>query len=444
MRATVSNLENNHVKLVVELDDAEMSDAIDKAARTLSTQVSVKGFRKGKVPKNVLIAHIGGADVLRSEAIRESMPDFYARAIADTAVDPIAEPEITVTGGEVEGPLVFEADVEVRPEITISGHRALRVTLPSPQVTDMEVEAQIDRFRETDATLNDVDRPIVTGDLVTMDVTATQVAGESEPLEMSDYMYTVGSGAITEGVDELILGLRAGENLTVNGSVQGGGVVTYAMKLKQVKERVLPELTDEWVAENTEWQTVAEMRDQLVDQMRRRKVMEAQFAQRDAVLVALGELVAEDAAPEALVASETNERLHDLGHRLAEQKLSLETFLQVTNQTPDALLESLRADAARAVRIDLALRALVRAEGLDPSDEEIDEELVKTAEAMSVEPDVLRANLRDTGRTVAFTAEVAKMKASRWLTENVTYVDPEGLVIDPALLSVDQSLDIDA
>ncbi len=194
MRATVSNLENNHVKLVVELDDAEMSDAIDKAARTLSTQVSVKGFRKGKVPKNVLIAHIGGADVLRSEAIRESMPDFYARAIADTAVDPIAEPEITVTGGEVEGPLVFEADVEVRPEITISGHRALRVTLPSPQVTDTEVEAQIDRFRETDATLNDVDRPIVTGDLVTMDVTATQVAGESEPLEMSDYMYTVGSG----------------------------------------------------------------------------------------------------------------------------------------------------------------------------------------------------------------------------------------------------------
>lgn len=443
MRASVSNQENNHVKLVVELDDEEMAEAIDKAAVTLSKQVSVKGFRKGKVPKNVLIAHIGGADVLRSEAIRESMPDFYARAIADSEIDPISEPAITVTGGEVEGALIFEAEVEVRPEVAINGHRDLRVTLPSPQVTDAEVEAQIDRYRETDATLNEVDRPIVTGDLVTMDVTATQVASDAQPLEMSDYMYTVGSGSITEGVDELILGLRAGENLTVNGSVDGGGVVTYAMQLKQVKERILPELNDEWAAENTEWPTVSDMRDQIVEQMRRRKVMEAQFAQRDAVLVALGDLVAEDLAPEVLVASETNERLHDLGHRLAEQKLNLEMFLQVTNQTPDALLETLRADAARAVRIDLALRALVRAEGLEPTVEEINDELVRTAEAMSVEPDVLRSNLRETGRTVAFTAEVAKMKASHWLTDNVTYVDPAGLVIDPALLSVDQSLDMD-
>jgi trigger factor len=122
----------------------------------------------------------------------------------------------------------------------------------------------------------------------------------------------------------------------------------------------------------------------------------------------------------------------------------LETFLQVTNQNSDQLLETLRADAVRAVRIDLALRALVRAEGLEASDEEVEEELVTTAAAMKVAPDVLRANLRDTGRVVTFRSEVAKMKASRWLTEHVTYVDPEGVEIDRTLLATDQSADLDA
>lgn len=444
MRATSTSLDNNRIKLVVELDDSEMNAALDAAAVSLAKQVSVKGFRKGKVPKNVLVAHIGGLEVLRSEAIRESMPDFYARAIADTLIDPIGQPEINITGGEEEGPLTFEAEVEVRPVVTISGQRDLRVTIPSPNVTDDEIEAQINRYRETDAVLEDVDRPIVTGDLVTMDIRVQQIATEAEPLEMSDFMYTVGSGTITEGVDELILGLKAGEDLKLNGNVGDGVVATYEMKLKQVKERVLPELTDEWVEENTEWATVEEMRDAIVNQMRRMKIVEAQMSQRDAMLVALGELVDADVVPEVLVDAETNERLHDLGHRLSQQQMNLEMFLQVTNQSPEQLLETLREDAVRGVRIDLALRALVLAENLEPTPEEIEEELATTAESMSVEPEMLRTNLRETGRVVSFNAEVAKMKASRWLMDNVTFVDPDGLEIDRALLRTDQSEELGA
>jgi trigger factor len=169
------------------------------------------------------------------------------------------------------------------------------------------------------------------------------------------------------------------------------------------------------------------------------RVSEAQRAQRDSVLIALSELVSADDVPEPLVQDETNERLHDLGHRLEQQKLNLDTFLQVTNQSPEQLLETLRVDAGRAVRIDLALRALVRAENLEPTDEEIDEELATTAEAMKVTADVLRANLRDTGRVVTFRSEVAKMKASRWLNEHVTFIDPEGVEIDTALLQADES-----
>jgi trigger factor len=444
MRATTSVLENNRIKLTVEVDDAEMTDAIDAAAAKLSKQVSIKGFRKGKVPKNVLMAHLGGPGALRSEAIRDSIPDFYAHAVSDTMIDPIAQPDINITSGEEEGELVFEADVEVRPEVEITGQDELRVTIPSPVVTDDEVNAQVDRFRETDAVLKDVDRPIVTGDLVTMDVHVQQVAGEEEPLDMSDFMYTVGSGSITEGVDELILGLKAGEELKVNGNVAPGVVATFDLKLKKIQERELPELNDEWVQENTEWQSEEEMRDAIFDQMRRRRVVEAQMSQRDAVLVALSNLVSEDVVPAALVDDETNERLHDLGHRLEQQKLNLETFLQVTNQNADQLLETLRADALRAVRIDLALRALVREEGLEPTDEEIDEELATTAAAMKTTPETLRTNLRDTGRVITFRSEVAKMKASRWLNDHVTYVDPEGVEIDRTLLQTDQSEELDA
>jgi trigger factor len=441
MRATTTTLENNRVKLIVEVDDSEMETAIDAAAKKLSQQVSIKGFRKGKVPKNVLMAHIGGPTALRGEAIQSAIPDFYAHAVSDTLIDPIAQPEINITSGEEEGTLVFEADVEVRPELEIAGYGDLRVTIPSPIVTDEEVDAQIDRFRETDAVLKEVDRPIVTGDLVSMDVHVQQTDAEAdaEPLDMSDFMYTVGSGAITEGVDDLILGLKAGEELKLNGTFGQGSVATYELTLKKVQERELPELTDEWVEENTEWENVGEMRDRIFDQMRRMRVTEAQRSQRDSVLVALSELVSADAVPEPLVQDETNERLHDLGHRLEGQKLNLETFLQVTNQSPEQLLETLRADAARAVRIDLALRALVRAENLDATDEEIDEELATTAEAMKVSADVLRTNLRDSGRVVTFRSEVAKMKASRWLNEHVTFIDPEGVEIDPSLLEPDES-----
>jgi len=443
MRATTTLLENNRIMLTVEIDDAEMDEAMDAAAKVLSKQVSVKGFRKGKVPKNVLIANIGGTSVLRTEAIRESLPDFYARAVADSLIDPIGQPDINITAGEEEGQLTFEAEVEVRPEISIKGQRELRVTIPSPVVTDSEVDLQINRYLETDAVLNPVDRPIVTGDLVTMDVHVQQIATEAEPLDMTDFMYTVGTGSIAEGIDELILGLKAGEDLKMNAPVGEGVVATYELKLKQVQERVLPELSDEWVAENSEWTSAEEMHEAILVQMRRRKIVEAQMSQRDAALIALSELVAEDVAPEVLINAETNERLHDLGERLGAQKLTLEMFLQVTNQSPEDLLATLRHDAVRAVRVDLAMRALVAAEHLEATPEEIDEELERTAEAMGVSADLLRDNLRDSGRVVSFTAEVSKMKASKWLIENVVYVDPEGVEIDHAMLRADQSVEAD-
>jgi len=316
--------------------------------------------------------------------------------------------------------------------------------VPSPFVTDDELEAQINRFRDTDAILNDVDRPIITGDLVAMDIKVEQPESEAEPFETSDFMYTVGSGAITPEVDEEILGLRAGEVLTITSSAGMGMEAVYTMTLKQVRERVLPDLTDEWVEENTEWATVADMRDAVMTQMGKMKVAQAQMSQRDAAVIALAELLGDIETPDVLVDAEANERLHDLGHRLAQQNMNLESFLAATQQTPDVLLESLRAESARAIRIDLALRALAKAEGLEPTDEELDEELITTAVEMGSTAEILKKNLVTNGRLPSYFGEVAKMKANRWLLENVIYVDALGNVIDRELLSTDLSDELEA
>ena len=444
MRTSLTILDNNMTQLIIEVEEAELKDAIEATANKLSREMVIKGFRKGKAPKKLVETRIGGPAAMRAEAIRESLPDFYARGVTAAQIDPIGQPEIDITSGQEEGELVIEVKVQVRPEVEIYGHRELRVTIPSPVVEDDEIEAQITRLRETDAELKDVDRPIVTGDVVIVDVTGTDPAQEADDAQFDDYSFLVGSRSIAEGVDEMILGLRAGETLEATGRVGPNKYMNYAIAIKQVRERILPELTNEWIEENTEYATEESMRDGIMTQLRKRKLVEAQFARRDAVLKALSELVAPDLAPEALVNYELEQRLRDLSHRLDQQGISFDYFLQITGQEQEQLVEVVREESERAVRIDLALRALARVENLEPSSEEFDAELKLTAESMNVSAEVLRANLQDNGRVTAFTAEIAKMKASKWLMSAVTYVDDTGAEIDRSLLESDQSENVDA
>ena len=440
MDATVATLENNKVKLVVNITEDEMAMAIDETAAKLAKQATIKGFRKGKVPKRVLEAHLGGKEALRAEALRDALPDYYAVAVSDTMIDPIDRPTMEITQGEESGPVTFEAEVEVRPQVPISGHRGLRVPIPSVDVTDDELSEMIDRYREADAVLNDVERPIATKDVVQLHISVHRVGEEeAEPFTMDDYMYTVGTNSLVEGADELLIGLKAGEELELNSHLGGDAIAHYVLTIRQVKEKVLPELTDEWTAANTDYPSVEFFTASIAKQLRERKIVEAQTSQRDAILLAASNLIPEDDVPESLVVAETDERLHDLGHRLAQQKLDLATFLKVTNQSDQELLEKLRADAVRGVRVDLALRGIVRAEGLEPSEDEITDELVETANAMEVAAEELHEQLRLGGRWPAFVSEVAKMKASKWLTDNVTFVDPQGVEIDRSVLAQNQA-----
>ena len=444
MRTSVTVLENNMVQLIVSVEDAEFAEAMDATLTKFSRDIAIKGFRKGKAPKKLVEARIGGPLAMRSETIRESVPDFYAKAVSESMIDPIGQPTISITDGENEGELVFEALVPVRPEVDIAGHRDLVVTIPSPLVDDDEIEDQITRLRDTDAVLNDVDRPIVTGDVVIVDVKGVDPAGEEDDMVVDDYSFLVGSASIAEGVDETIIGLRAGETLEATGRKSATQILNFEISIKQVRERILPELTNEWVEENTEYATVEAMREGILTQLRRRKLVEAQFARREAAMLALSDLVQSDQAPEELVQREVEQRLADLSQRLTDQGVNFDYFMRVTNQSPEQLVQALREESERAVRVDLALRALARVEGLEPTAEEFDKELEVTAGAMEVESAALLTNLRENGRTQAFASEIAKMNASKWLLENVTYVDANGGVIEKSLLQSDQSGDEDA
>ena len=393
----------------------------------------IPGFRPGKVPRKVLEARMGGANALRSEALRDALPDFYAQAVVDTEIDPISQPEIEITAGQESGPVSFDAVVEVRPLVSVAGYNGLNVTIPSPLVTEDEVNAQIDRLRENDGAFVDVDRPILNGDYVTLDIVGTDEEG-NEVANVNDYLYEVGSGLVVAELDEDILGLKGGESLTVKGTPEGGTLIEFAVSISDVKEKTLPELSDAWAEENSEFSSVAEMRSDVEERMAKMKIVQGQMAMREAALLALAELVNDDDVPSALVDAEVNERLHDLGHRLEAQNISIEQFLGATGQSGDQLVEALRADATQAVKVDLALRAVALAESLGVDDQELEEEIVRMAEQVGSTPELLREQITTAGRTGALRAERAKTKAATWLIENVTLVDEEGAEIDRKLL----------
>src|SRR5580698_10324874 len=244
MRATAEPMEGNLVRLSVEVDEPEFDKALGDVVRALGQQVRVPGFRPGKVPRKVLEARMGGAGALRAEALREALPDFYARAIVDTELDPIARPEIDITSGEESGAVSFDAVVQVRPLVSIPGYDGLSVTLPGLAVTDEEMQRQIDRLRENDAELETVDRPAIDGDLVTIDLHGNDEDG-AEVVGVDDYLYEVGAGTVVPELDAELHGSKAGAILAfaAPNPNEPEEVVSFRVLVKEVKIKKLPEVT---------------------------------------------------------------------------------------------------------------------------------------------------------------------------------------------------------
>jgi trigger factor len=442
MRATAAPEEGNRVRLSVEIDESEIDEALDGVLRRLSREVRVPGFRPGKVPRRVIEARMGGASALRGEALREALPEFYARAVTDTEVDPIDQPEIDITSGDDTGAVSFDAVVQVRPTVTIAGYQGLQVTVPSIEVPEEDVTAQVDRLRATSGELVEVDRPVRDADQVTLDITGTRAGseeGEDEDLIAEDFLYEVGSGGVVPELDEQLLGSAAGDSLSFGSSPEGIDVpVTFAVEVKEVKELVLPDLTDEWASEASEFDTVEELTDDLTARLRQLRVTQAQVALRQRSVEALADLVT-DEIPEVLVSEELRERLHDLGHRLEQQGLGLGQFLAATGRDEQEFLDELRDGALQGVKTDLALRALVEAEEIEVTDEELDEELASMGERLELSGEQVREQLERAGRLAAVRSDRRKAKALRWLLDNVELVDEEGRPVSRDDLSENQA-----
>jgi trigger factor len=428
MRATAAPEEGNKVRLSVEIDETEIDEALDGVMRRLSREVRVPGFRPGKVPRRVIEARMGGAAALRGEALREALPEFYARAVTDTEVDPIDQPEIDITSGDDTGPVSFEAVVLVRPTVAIPGYDGLAVTLPSLDVTAEEVTSQIDRLRATSGELVEVGRPAQDGDQLTIDIHGTREdsEGDDEDLDAEDFLYQVGSGTIVPELDGQLRGAKTGDIVEFVSTIEGlDQTISFRVLVKDVKELVLPEVTDEWAAEASEFATADELVADLTEQMRKRHIVQAQMALQQKTADALVELVTEE-VPEQLVLEELRERIHDLNHRLDSQGLSLGQFLGATGRDEEEFVAELRVGAVQSVKLDLALRALVEAEEIELTDEELDEELATMGERLEMDADVVREQLKRAGRLAAVRSDRRKAKAMRWLVDHVELVDEDG------------------
>ncbi len=430
MRATAAPEEGNKVRLSVEIDEAEIDRALEEVVRRLAREVRVPGFRPGKVPRRVIEARMGGPAALRGEAIREALPDFYAQAVSDTDLDPIDRPDIDITSGGESGTVAFDAVVLVRPSVAIPGFQGLEVTIPSLDVTDEEVGEQLDRLRATSGELVEVGRPARDRDQVTVDLHGTRsgATGDdaSRDLDATDFLYEVGSGGVAPELDEHLRGARPGDIFHFTSPVgPEDEPVSFQVLVKEVKELVLPEVTDEWAAEASEFTTVDELTTDLRARLRERHVARARFALEQRAVDALVELVTEEIPPQ-LVDEEFRERVHDLGHRLDAQGIGVAEFVRATGQNEKEFLDGLRESALRSVKADLALRALADAESIEVTDEEVDEELAEMAQRLEMDVDQVRDQLERSGRLSTVRSDRRKAKALRWLVDHVELVGDDG------------------
>ncbi len=431
MKAVVEPLEGNKVKLTIQVDEPEFEKAIDAAFRKIAKEVRVPGFRPGKAPRRILEARLG-KESGRSEALRDALPDYYTQALREHEVDAIAPPEIDITAGQESGALAFDAVVEVRPQIHLAGYDGLRVEVPSPTATDEDIDAQVDRLRGNFGELTTVDRPARDGDHLTIDLHGSRDGQDVAGMTTDDFLYELGSGSVLPELDDNLPGARPGDILAFVAQLPDGPV-DFKVLVKEVKEKVLPEVTDEWAGEASEFDTVADLRADIEKRISLIKQMQASMALRNGVVEAVVELVDTD-PPAPLVDAEVERRVHDLEHRLEAQRATVGQYLEATGQTPEQYLAGLRPAASQSVKADLALRAIAEAEHLEPTDADIDEEIERLAASYNIKPAELRRNLQRADQMPAVRSDWKKSKALEWLVERVEVVDSDGQPIDRALL----------
>ena len=438
MNTKVEVLEGNKVRVSVEVDEAEFEPAVDAAFRKIAKEVRIPGFRPGKAPRRILEQRLG-AGYGRAQAMNDSLPEFYSRAVVDNEVDVIAPPEIEVTGGAEGGAVTFEAVVEVRPVITITGYADLAVTIPSTTVTDEEIDTQLDRVRNQYAELEVVERAADAGDYLTIDIEGSQDGEVLDGLVAQAYLYELGSAGIVPELDEQLEGAAAGDTRSFDAKHPNDeeADLHFEVTVVDVKAKVLPELDDEFAKTASEFETLAAWRTDLTDRMATVRKAQSQMNVREKIGEAIAALVTDD-LPEPLITGEMNERLQDMALRLQAQGLTIDQWLQFSGTEPDQFVTDLRDMAERSARVDLALRAIAVAEGISASDDDVEAEFEIVASRVGSDVDEVRTRLTEGGQVGAIRTDIAKRKSLDWLTERVTITDDDGTVIAFDSLAIEE------
>jgi len=422
------------VKLSVTVGEDEFDRDIDQAFRKIAREVRLPGFRAGKAPRRVLEARIGKS-AAREQALRDSVPVYLSNAVREHEVDLIATPEIEITAGTEDGPVEFDATCEVRPEITLDGYGGLRVELPALEPSQEDVEQAIEAEVKRHGSLADVDRPVQSGDQVTLTLSAERDGEPVVGLNTEDWLYEVGQGWVAPGFDGELLGASAGDELHFTAVPNGtSDEADFTVLVQQVQEVVLPQVTDEWVDENIgDHDTVESWRAAVTERLATQRLNQARELFSDRATEALVGLVEMD-APDSMVSSDLSARVQNTVQRFQSQGIALEQWLQVTGQDPAQFVESMREQSVRAAKLDLALRALAQAESLDADDDDVNAEYARIALQVGQKASAIRKAYEAEDAVSELTAQIRKRKALDWLMEHVEAVDDQGRAIDRAVL----------
>ncbi len=437
---TVSVREAGPFERVVgfELTDAEIDAAKTAAARRLGQDLRLKGFRPGKAPRPVVEAAVG-ADRLRSEAIEDAIPPRLSQVLTDEALSPVVDPELSSVE-DIDGGVAVEIKITLWPKLDhVPDYRNRKIELESVEVTDDDVEAQLERMREQFGQVEEVERPAAEGDFVSIDISVTADGEEVAEAAATELLYRIGSGGLLPGADEALTGAVGGDVVTLTAPVPepaGEGesespaegsadrIGEFSITVNEVKELVLPPLDDEWVDENTEFETVEELRTSLRSRMEemKRSTLARRFT--DQALSTLVEQT-EVELPQAIIRAEMDDILHRFVHRLEEQELTLEDYFSVTGISSEQFLADLTSQADHSLRTRLLLDAVIEDAGLTVDESEVDRVLHSIA-GQSEDPLGFLKAVRGSPQELSLRSDMLRDKAIELIIDNATAVDSDG------------------
>lgn len=434
MKSTVEQLTPTRVRINVEVPFTELQPDFDRAYQQLAQQVRMPGFRPGKAPAKLIDARLG-RDAVLNQVINEAVPPRYGQAITDSDLRPLGQPQIEVTNKEYGGDLVFTAEVDVRPEIALPDLEQLKISVDPIQVGDDEVDAELDSLRARFGTLTGVDRPAADGDFVSIDLSAT-VDGEEVPGAATEGLsHEVGSGQLIDGLDDAIVGLSAGDNkvftTTLAAGPQAGKDAEVTVTVQSVKERELPEADDEFAQLASEFDTIGELRESLIEQVSRTKRIQQAEKVREATLETLVDQV-EMPLPEAVVQAAVDNTLHNALHGLDHDENKFAESLQEKGSSRAEFDAETRSEAEKSVKTQLLLDALGDKLDIQVGQNDLTQHLVLMSRQYGIAPQQLMQFLQQNNQLPAVFADVRRGMALAAAVRAAAVSDTDGNEVDVA------------